>query len=103
MEFRNSFPVIESVFQNIASPWAAQGAGHDFALAKSLPDHAAWIAAEILFCRKAAKKIGAESPVFCGVMRRKKCAQIPSLKIPHSSSLIVELPLESPPPSGISL
>jgi hypothetical protein len=28
--------------------------------------HAARIAAEILFCRKAAKKIGAENPVFCG-------------------------------------
>jgi hypothetical protein len=32
------------------------------------------IVAEILFYREAVKKIGAESPVFCGVSR-KKCAR----------------------------
>jgi hypothetical protein len=35
--------------------------------------HAAWIEAEILFCRDAAKKIAADSPVFA----KQKCAQIP--------------------------
>jgi hypothetical protein len=48
------------------SPWAAQG-----------------IEAEILFCRKAAKKIGAESPVFLSAKRTKKCAQILLPKNPH--------------------
>jgi hypothetical protein len=41
------------------SPWAAQG-----------------IEAEILFCRTAAKKIAAESPVFLSASRTKKCARI---------------------------
>jgi hypothetical protein len=44
------------------------------------------IEAEILFCGEAAKKIAADSPVFCGVPRRKKCAQI--LLPKNSSSLI---------------
>jgi hypothetical protein len=44
------------------SRWAAQGIG-----------------AEILFYRGAVKKIAAESPVFCGVSR-KRCAQIPNYK-----------------------
>jgi hypothetical protein len=34
------------------------------------------IEAEILFCRLAAKKIGAESPVFLPVLRAKKCAKM---------------------------
>jgi hypothetical protein len=39
--------------------------------------YAQGIAAEILFCGPAAKKIGAESPVFLPAGRTKKCAHIP--------------------------
>jgi hypothetical protein len=37
--------------------------------------YAQGIEAEILFCRGAAKKIGAESPVSGALKKRRKCAQ----------------------------
>jgi hypothetical protein len=52
-----------------------------FCKAKSLLAHAQGIAAEILFCRRAAKKIGAESPFFG--------AEAPKMR-PNSESWIDE-------------
>jgi hypothetical protein len=52
-----------------------------FCKAKSLLAHARGIAAEILFCGFAAKKIGAESPAR-GAKRRGR-AQIPKSQIPN--------------------
>jgi hypothetical protein len=67
------FPPAVSKLRKKLSPWAAQGAGHDFAKQNRCSPMQPGLQG-----REAAATAAEppESPVFCGVSRRKKCAQI---------------------------